>query len=281
MMTIMIDVKTVIANMEIQAKQLPFAISKALNMTAYSAQKDIYAEMAAKIDRPTPYSMRSIAVLSATKSSLTAIVGLRNDSPSKGTNYSDVLAHLFVGGNRVKKGSEYSLVNKGQFQGKSFLGAGSGADLDNYGNIPRAKIIQLMAYFNAFKDNGYKANMTDKKRKAMAKKGLGGIAKARFVGAPTSPYLTINGVQYFMSRGKGWFVGQNKGWVGGRNQPLAAGIYSKSGTHGAVVKTIMNAIKTPNYRQMINMQSIVQKTVDRDFESNFAKAYEQAIRTAR
>lgn len=132
-----------------------------------------------------------------------------------------------------------------------------------------------MAYFNAFAQNGYKANMTDKKRARMAK-------GKRIVGPiQPSPYKKINGVVYFMSRGKGWFVGQGKGWTGGRNQPLAAGIWAKSGTHGSIVKPIMLAIKTPAYKRRIDMPLIVGDVVARDFANNFTDAYERAMSTAR
>lgn len=276
MISIKSNVRAVRKSVERVPKQLPFVISKALNDTAYAAQKDVVSEMRARFNGMTPYSGRAIGVVKATKEIYTARIGLREDAPSKGTTWHDTLAHLFTGGQRVKKKSEHALVRKGQFQGgRSFLGIGAGADVDSYGNLSKSKIVQLMAYFNAFKEQGYKANMTDKKRAKMAK-------GKRIVGPlQPSPYKSINGVVYFMSRGRGWFVGQGKGWQHGRNQPLGAGIYSKTSIHGVVVRPIFVAIRTPNYRKLINMYDVVNNTVKRDFKRNFNAALEFAMRTAR
>jgi hypothetical protein len=269
-------IKKTVKMLKTTGKQMPFAMSKAINATAFESRTDTLTEIKAKIDRPTPYTLQSIWVKVSTKKNLVAYVGLSDFTPSKGTNYRDALGHLFTGGARVKKKSEYSLVNKGQFQGgRGFLGIGSGANADAYGNLSKSMIVTLMSYFNAFKEVGYKANMTDRKRKNLAK-------GKRIVGPlQPSPYKKINGVVYFMSRGKGWFVGQGKGWAAGRNQPLGAGIWSKTGTHGAVVKPIMTAIKQPTYKRLIDLPAIVDATVKRTFKKNFADAFAYAMKTAR
>lgn len=276
MIKITSNIKDIKRRLSAIGTQMPFAMSKAINDTAYSAQRAVVAEMQAKFDRPTPYTLKAIKVVKSNKQNLAAYVGLRDDAPSKGTNYQDALSHHFTGGNRFKKKSEYSLVNKGQFQGgKSYMGIASGANVDAYGNLSRSQIVMLMSYFNAFKEVGYKANKSDKQRANMAK-------GKRIVGPlQPSPYKTIGGIVYFMSRGKGWFVGQGKGWAAGRNQPLGAGIYSKTGTHGVDVKPILTAIKPPNYRQLIDLRSIVQGVISAEFKRNFASAFELAMRTAR
>lgn len=258
------------------AKQIPFATSKALNDTAYTGRAAVVSEMKAVFDRPTPYALRGIVVDKSTKENLSAWVKISDKSASKGTPWIDILSPHFVGGNRVKKKSEHSLVRKGQFQGgKGFLGISEATETDAYGNLPRSKIVMLMSYFNAFKENGYKANKSDKQRAAMAR-------GRRIVGpVQPSPYKKIGGVVYFMSRGKGWFVGQGKGWSGGRNQPLAAGIWAKTGIHGSDVKPVLLAIKSPTYRKRIDMRQIVGAVVDRDFKKNFDAAYKMAMRTAR
>lgn len=258
------------------AKQAPFAASQAINDVAYASQGAVVGVMKATFDRPTPYALRGIVVDKSTKEKLTAWVKVSDKSASKGTPWTDILSHHFVGGSRVKKKSEQSLVRKGQFQGgKGYLGISSAAETDAYGNLPRSKIVMLMSFFNSFKENGYKANKTDRQRAKMAK-------GKRIVGPlQPSPYKKIGGVVYFMSRGKGWFVGQGKGWSGGRNQPLSAGIWAKTGIHGSDVKPVMLAIKAPSYRKLIDMRQVVSAVVDRDFKKNFLARYQQAMRTAR
>jgi len=272
------NVRQVIKHVDSLAKQMPFINSLAINTTARQAKAAVIEQIKAKVDRPTSYTLNSIYMKPAEKSQnpIVASIGVKDMQPSKGTAWTDALGHLFTGGTRQQKKSESALVRKGQFQGgKSFLGLGSPEFADQYGNLPKSKIIQLMSYFNSFKENGYKANKNDKQRKRMAK--ITGPATKR----NPSPYVTINGVMYFISRGKGWFVGQGKGWSGGRNQPLGAGIWQKKGIGGVDVKPVLTAIRQPNYRKLIDLYAIVKDVVDKNHKQNFADAFNKAMRTAR
>lgn len=278
MIKIQSNVKKIIKQVDNVAKQMPFINSLAINTTARQAKAAVIEQIKQKVDRPTSYTLNSIYMKAADKSQnpIAAWIGLKDVQPSKGTAWTDALGHLFTGGSRQQKKSEAALVRKGQFQGgRSYLGLGSQEFADQYGNLPKAKIIQLMSYFNAFKENGYKANKSDTQRKRMAK--ITGPTTKR----NPSPYITINGVMYFMSRGKGWFVGQGKGWAGGRNQPLGAGIWQKKGIGGGDVRPILTAIRQPTYRKLIDMYAIVKDVVDKNHKQNFADAFNKAMRTAR
>ena len=105
---------------------------------------------------------------------------------------------------------------------------GSGCQLDAYGNIKGSFLVQLASYFQSFGEQGYRANMTDKRK-----------AKLKGAGRTEQGYKTINGVVYFVSHGK------MRSGRGGTH--LAPGIWAKSGVHGVMVKPIIMFVKKPHY----------------------------------
>lgn len=129
--------------------------------------------------------------------------------------------------------------------------------LDNFGNPKPSLIVKLIAYFNAFGEQGYRANMTDKRRERLAKKSGN----------------KIGGVVYFISRGKGmWY---------GRQQHLAAGIWAKRGTHGVDIAPVFLFVKKGSYRQVIDLSSIGESTVIRHWKPEFDRELVTAIRNSK
>lgn len=61
----------------IPEKQIPFAMSKAINETAKEVKADLVNEIKKVFDRPTSYTLNSVFIKPATKRDLTAIVGLK------------------------------------------------------------------------------------------------------------------------------------------------------------------------------------------------------------
>jgi len=98
---------------------------------------------------------------------------------------------------------------------------------DGRGNLRGAFLQQLISYFQAYSEVGFKANMTDKRKRAIHK----GTAKT-------------TGRRYFVSYGKL------------RGQHLAAGIWAAQGTHGADVRPVLMFVRAGNYRPRISMDGI-------------------------
>lgn len=245
-------------------KQMPFVIAQALTRIAYLIRQAIIDEMAHVLDRPTFYTLKqAIQVIPATKSKQEATIGLgvKVSAPAKGTPYVKALGHLFTGGSRTWKRME------GAFRGSGILPAGYmmvpaanswAMKLDSFGNAPKGQIVQLLSYFNSFGEQGFKANMTDKRRKTLAK-----------AGKTASGYKTINGVAYFVSRGKT-----------DRN-PLSAGIWAKRGTHGSDVAPVFIFVKRGQWRQLINIERIAQTIIDKHWKAEFDRSFSDAMRSAR
>lgn len=255
-----------------QEKQVRFAAAKSLTRVAYAVRDATVKEMQAKLDNPTTYTTKqAIQVEAARKDLLAARVGLgiRVHAPSKGTHYDRALGHLFTGGTRARKKMESAFMRIGVLPPGWMMVPGKACPLDAHGNPSRGFIVQLIAYFNAFGEQGYKANMTDKRRSRMAR-----------AGKTESGFRTINGVAYFISRGKGNWFGRSS-WMHGRVQHLPPGIWAKTGIHGVDVKPIFMFVRSGRWSQRIDLPRIAGEVVAREWPRTFATEMAAAMRTAR
>lgn len=242
-------------------RQVPYATSVALNRTADEIKRSIVDQMPRVFDRPTPYTLRSLRVDYARKSDLKAHVTFR-DAAGKGTSADKYLSPQVYGGGRSQKRSERAFEGVGVLKG--YLVPGGAARLDAYGNHSRGQVIQLLSYFQAFGEQGYRANATEK-----------GIARlAKISGGKKKGYKKINGVVYFISRGKGSMSGN-------REQVLPAGIWQKKGTHGVDVSPVLLSVDAPQYTQRLPFYETAQEVFGDRFEDNFASALDAALASAR
>lgn len=247
-------VKSALADAE---KQMQFATAKALTMAGYGVRAETNRQMKAKFDRPNRYTMQGMQVQEATKEKPVVDIGLgiRIDAPSKGTPYAKALGHLFSGGGRTWKKMEGAFRRIGALPNGMQMVPGKACMLDAYGNPSRGLILQLISYFNASSEQGFRQNMTDRRRKSLAK-----------IGKSERGYKTINGVQYFISYGR---------------QHLPPGIWSKTGIHGSDIKPVFMFVRAGSWKRYIDLPQIGRDVVKRDFQSMFDKSLAYALRTAR
>lgn len=109
---------------EMERRQLPFALARALNNTAKAGQADLTRELPRAFDKPTPFTERGIAVRTASKGDLEAEVFVR---PIQAR----YLAIQETGGRREPKGR--ALVTP------------VGVRLNQYGNIPNKALRRAKA----------------------------------------------------------------------------------------------------------------------------------------
>lgn len=250
-------------------KQLRFAASRAINDAAYLARTAVVTEMPRAFDRPTPFIQKSIWVgKTARPESLQAWIYPR-DPGGKAVDPADVLRAEVRGGPRKLKRSERA------FQRVGILPAGfamvpskqllQSDKADAYGNVKGSFVVQLLSYLQAFGEQGYKANMTAKRKRTLARygKSQGGFKK-------------INGVEYFVSYGKL----RTRGDLG-TQQPLAAGIWARSGTGGSAVKPVFLFVRMPTYPARLHMGQIIQATVQAELPRRYATHLQSALATAR
>lgn len=253
-------------------KQLRFAGARALNDVGFAARNAVIAEMGRVFDRPTPFVLRSLRLLPARPDKLSVI--LFPDSPGgKAVDPTDVLRAEVLGGARKLKRSERAFQRIGVLpQGKVMVPAAA-APRDSYGNVPGPFIVRLLSYFQAFGEQGYRANM-----KAAGIRRLAGRANPRM--GPPRRFAHIGGVEYFISRGRGEFTGRGS-WRNGQQQHLPAGIWQRSGTHGSDVKPVFLFVNAPRYAQRLRMGEIIAEVVQRELPQRFHQRLTAALATAR
>lgn len=160
---ITLDIKGV-TDLQIAIKQYPARARKAcaiaLSMTAkHDIKPRIQAEMKQVFDRPTPYTLNSLRIKYAQVNDLSAEVWFK-EPDRMGQHY---LVPQVEGGPRKLKGFERALGNKK-------FAPGSGARLNQYGNISPGQIKQLLSVLGRAEHvSGYSANITARSRKRNTK----------------------------------------------------------------------------------------------------------------
>ena len=112
-------------------RQIPYVTSRALNNTAFSCRKVVQAALPKYIDRPTPYTMRSVQVKKSDKKNLNAYIGFASKTFGKLPGNASIppaeyMARLTKGGTR-KARSKYIAIPSSPRQLNKFGGLKRGA----------------------------------------------------------------------------------------------------------------------------------------------------------
>lgn len=234
---------------KLSGPQARVAYAKAINDAAYKVRREMQADIGRSFDRVTPFIQRSPKVFEATADKLSASIAPTLDTRNRpstggavGVDPQDVLQAQEFGGRRRDKRSEVALRRAGILHNgwQTAIPASPypGSD-DGRGNLRGAFLQQLLSYMQAYSEQGYKANMTQKRMRGLHK----GTAKQA-------------GRRYFVSYGK---------WRDGRSRHLAPGIWAASGTGGADVRPVLMFVRTPTYRPRLSMERIAQAADVQDY----------------
>ncbi|MDD2610666.1 MAG: hypothetical protein PHX60_13455 [Giesbergeria sp.] len=235
--------------------QINQALAKATNDTAFQARRAMQAKFGSAFDRVTPFIQRAPKVFPAAPDRLTASIAptLSNDNrPTKGgkvgVDPQHVLQAQEFGGRRADKRSEVLLRRAGilptGYQTAIPERPYPGSD-DGRGNLRGPFLTQLLSYLQTFGEQGFKANMTERRKKNLER----GTAKQA-------------GRRYFVAYGK---------LRGGSASHLAPGIWAASGTHGSNVQPVLLFVKTPTYQPRISMDQIIR-------DANLQDYYDKRVR---
>ena len=115
------------------AKQLPFAMARALTATAWDIQRHITEELPNYLDRPTPFTRKAFGVQRANKRELRARVFVKD-------RQSRYLKYQVEGGTRTPKGRAIVVPYT----------RGGAIKLNKYGNLPRGRVAKLIAQNKTF-----------------------------------------------------------------------------------------------------------------------------------
>lgn len=233
---------------DIHDKQIPFATSLAINNTAKLVKTKEEHEIRDVFDRPTPYIQNSIFIKPSNKRNLTAFVGIK-DQGIKSAPASKILQAEIVGGERRLKAYEIALRSVGVLPDGYFTVPGEAAKIDQYGNISRGQIVQILSYFRANRDVGTTSNSTDKTREKLSRS-----TKTRY------------GVSYFVGK------------IGDAPLGTWQKVFSNFGT---AIRPIMIFVQSANYEAIYDFKFVAETTINREYNNEFAKAWDQARRTAK
>lgn len=239
----------------LQKEQLPIMMANTLTQTAYIARNKVVAEMQTVFDRPTSFTLDSMNVVEATKTRWQSKVTPKSSSRINPEQH--YLNPQVEGGRRWFKKAEARLYKKGILPAGYFTVPGGGADMDEFGNMARSQLIQLLAYFDAFGEAGFRSNMNDAGRKRLLKG-----TKKKY------------GVAYFVIKP-------------GTRSHLHPGIYKRtnlvSGANvgpAAPIRPILIFVRNATYKKRLDIERIANETYDRYFEMNFRGNLKHAINTA-
>lgn len=248
-----VDIESAVRRLGVAQKQARYAAMVAINRALPEMQRAVVAEMAARFDRPTPYTLGGTFKKQATRDSLEGMVALKDErAAGKGTPATKYLSPSVFGGDRNEKRFERALRAAGTLPNGMYAVKGQAAKVDGFGNMARGQIVQILAYFQAFGEQGYKANTTAKSREKL-KKG----SKARY------------GVTYFALRSP--------------RGKLPPGVYQSIRTgFGYAVKPVLIFVDgAPNYERRFDFYGVAGRVARERFRPLFAQALRQALATAR
>lgn len=248
-------------------KQIAFATSKTINDLLFGIKDRNLQQFEKIFDRPNMNFLKSsFTIKKSTKSDLLGSIAINYNKKGKGASPLDVLGHQVNPDKRGNRRFE-NLMKRQGLMGSSMYAlpsrsAGSNV-IDQYGGISGKFSKWIISYLGQYQSAGFSANMTDKKKSRIHK-----------IKTSERGYKKINGVMYFLSAGKEGF--------GGQRSHLQAGIWKKTGTHGADVEPVILFFnsKTP-YKKLFFFEEIAEGYINKNASILFSKNIEQAFRTAK
>lgn len=233
---------------DLEKTQVPFATVVALTKTAQFAQGELVKEMSKVFDRPTPFTLNSLYVKSATKASPTAQVRMK-DEAFKGNPAVRWLFPEIEGGGRNPKGFEALLIRAGILQSGWYAIPTSNAPLDAYGNVPASTIKQILSQLQSARDSQMNESASNREKRNRLR-----------------------------TRGRYFAV-----LAGATRGGLKPGIYERLGSAwGSGVRPIfIFTSRRPTYSRRFAFYQVGQDAAKARFPIEFGIAIKQAVATAR
>lgn len=241
----------IIKDLQNLQKQVSFASARALTKTAQDVMAAEKKQIEQSFDRPTPYALNSLFIKPATRDKQEARVFIKSDA-FKGTPAENFLRPQIDGGTRKLKRFERALINAGVMPDGHYVVPGAACPLDQYGNIPSRFIVQMLSYFRAFGEQGYKANMNAAGRARFDRKASKAVGQQ---------------VNYFAV---------------GLNQKLKPGIYQRvTFAAGSAIRPVFLFVRSVNYKRRFKFYETSEKVIDQRFKLNMDASLQAALDSQR
>lgn len=266
MIQITVDPRQIIGEINaIHARHLPYALARALTLTAKAAQARATQQLPRGFDKPTPYTMRSIRIIPAkSKAQVISTTVFVQDEASKGTSPGKYLEPGIEGGSRRVKRFERQMQWSGMMPKGAFAVPTSFAPLDRYGNLPAAYLVRMLSILRSWGQQGYRANETDagEKRRKKREKRSGTFPTDFFAAGARS-------------------VTRNHGPQSGRGY-LPPGVYQrKESRWGSAIRPILLFVNGVHYNKRYAFAGIVEDVHQKLTAEHIRAAWAEAMRTAR
>lgn len=223
-------------------KKIKVAAVAALNDSAYLAAQETRKEMSKVFDRPTPWVLGGVRYVKAKADRLEASIDFDKWGNKTNVTVGKVLNAEIFGGGRKYKRFEIALQRVGILPSGMAIVPGPASAKDQYGNMPGSQIVQIISWFKAFGEQGYKANSTDKTRARLGKDKRNGT----------------KGFSYFALHKKH-----------GKLQP---GIYQRfEFASGSAVKPVMFFVRMPTYKRRLDFYCTAEKAALAEFNKAFPR----------
>lgn len=173
------------------AKNINFATAVALTRTAKDIREREIGLMRQVFDRPTPWTLNSLAVKPATKTDLVALVRKKEFGANSAGH---ILGPHIEGGGRGQRRAEQALGG--------FVVPGRGMKLDRYGNLPASVYVKILSQLKLQRDstaNASQSTRSKSKRKKEAYFRQGNIVFQR-TGRAIMPALIITRPPHYNRR---------------------------------------------------------------------------------
>jgi hypothetical protein len=252
--------------MDIAEKQIPFATLRTLSQLASKTRKAVYDEMDLVLELPLKrFTLQAMGVTPATFESGPVSKVFLKDDPLK--RQDKAFGHLFRGGERRWKNMEGALLRKNLMPPGMYAVPGEACPIDRYGNIPPSFVRSILSYFQALNEG----NMLQKTKTLKSNKKKD----------PKTGFMRTYGKEYFISFGSNRMaarVSPKTAQMYQQYQHLAAGIYSRTGTHGVDISPIIMFVpKKRPYRKYIDLPLLGERVLNQNKEQFFAQNLAEAI----
>lgn len=247
-------------------KQVRHAQVVALNRAAFAGAQAVKKEISSRFDRPTPWVVGGVRYTKATKSArlvggiaigsasvMTSTIDLEQWGNKQGVSVERILDAEIKGGQRRNKRHEAALQREGILPSGMYIVPGDAAVIDQYGNMSSGQIVQIISYFKAFGEQGYQANMSQRRRDSLAR-------DKRKTGEKGFVYFVLHR----------------------RHGKLLPGIYQRfSFAFGSAVKPVMIFVRKSAYKPRLDFYGVGERAAMKEFDEQFPIAFKQAMDTAK
>jgi hypothetical protein len=212
-------------------RRIRAALATALTRTALGGRDDLRAEARTVFDAPRPYTVNAITSKSATAQSLTAEVLVRDDGPVAG-----YLMPQVTGGARPAKHFERLATAFGLPAGW-VTAPGPGAQLDQYGNMRRAQLRDILSQLSRTPAQGA--------ARAVRRTGRGSAKAVRYFVMPAGRQAT-------------------------------PGVYGRR-AGARDIELVLSFVPSATYRVRFPFHNLVRRSVERRWPVELRRSFDQAI----